>query len=244
MARTDRSGRQPIGRSEGASQSRPGHLLARLAHPTRRRPLRRRCVLTVDASLTASDAHTARHIFDQCLKGPLVKGRTIVLVSHHVQLCAPGSDFVCLLDSGYVKYSGPASDFLGSQDFRDLLGLGAEPDEPDVAQNADAPKPKAVNKTLARLGGGGGGGGVVANGSRTSSVSSMDSSASEGESETEDEESSSDEDDDHAPRKLIEDEARATGQVSWAVWRLYLGSNGHLIFWSLFAGASAVRQRR
>ena len=184
--------------------------------------------------LTLLDAHTARHIYESALKGPLVKGRTIVLVSHHVQLCAPGSDFVLLLESGVAKYSGAGAEFVASQHFRDLLGLGAEADEPEPAQTADAPKPKAVNKTLARLGGGGGG--AVASGGSRTSVSSMDSSASEGESETEDEESSSDEDDDHAPRKLIEDEARATGQVSWAVWRLYLGSNGHYIFWSLFAG--------
>lgn len=160
-----------------------------------------------------------------------------MLVSHHVQLCAPGSDFVCLLQSGYVKYSGKGSEFVGSQHFRDLLGLGAEADEPDGAPAADAPKPKAINKTLARLNGSGGGGA----GSRESISSMETSSASEGESGTEDEESSSDEDEDRGPRKLIADEARATGHVSWDTWRFYLGSNGHLIFWLVFSGASALR---
>lgn len=43
---------------------------------------------------SAVDAHTAKHIFEECLKGPLLAGRTIILVSHHVQLCLPGASYV------------------------------------------------------------------------------------------------------------------------------------------------------
>lgn len=40
----------------------------------------------MDDVLSAVDAHTASHLFENCLRGPLMKGRTVVLVSHHVQV--------------------------------------------------------------------------------------------------------------------------------------------------------------
>jgi hypothetical protein len=43
---------------------------------------------------SAVDAHTALHIYDRCLKGPLLAGRTVVLISHHVQLCVPGASYI------------------------------------------------------------------------------------------------------------------------------------------------------
>lgn len=40
------------------------------------------------------DAHTAHHLFEKCIKGNLMQGRTVVLVSHHVQLCAPDAKYI------------------------------------------------------------------------------------------------------------------------------------------------------
>ena len=40
------------------------------------------------------DAHTAHHLFEKCIKGDLMRGRTVVLVSHHVQLCAPDAKYI------------------------------------------------------------------------------------------------------------------------------------------------------
>lgn len=54
----------------------------------------RASVLFLDDVLSAVDAETAHHIFENALKGPLLRGRTVVLVSHHVQLCVPGSDYI------------------------------------------------------------------------------------------------------------------------------------------------------
>ncbi|KAG8938967.1 hypothetical protein FRC00_014283, partial [Tulasnella sp. 408] len=54
----------------------------------------RASVLFLDDVLSAVDAETAQHIFEHALKGPLMKGRTVILVSHHVQLCVPGAAYV------------------------------------------------------------------------------------------------------------------------------------------------------
>lgn len=40
------------------------------------------------------DAHTAHHLFEKCIKGNLMRGRTVILVSHHVQLCAPDAKYI------------------------------------------------------------------------------------------------------------------------------------------------------
>ncbi|ORZ03251.1 P-loop containing nucleoside triphosphate hydrolase protein [Syncephalastrum racemosum] len=58
-------------------------------------------VLLLDDCLSAVDPHTARHIVDYCLGGDLVRNRrTVILVTHQVQLCLPLSSYFVLIDSG------------------------------------------------------------------------------------------------------------------------------------------------
>lgn len=54
-------------------------------------------------SLSAVDAHTARHLVDKCLRGPLMQGRTVVLVTHHVQLCLPASSLLVCMVGGEAR---------------------------------------------------------------------------------------------------------------------------------------------
>lgn len=62
----------------------------------------------LDDILSAVDAHTARFLVDECLKGELLKGRTVVLVSHHVDLCLPASEYVVALDNGKIEQACPS----------------------------------------------------------------------------------------------------------------------------------------
>ncbi|CAL1697425.1 unnamed protein product [Somion occarium] len=63
----------------------------------------------LDDPLSAVDSHTARFLYERLLRGPLLKDRTVVLVTHHVELVLPGTDYlVRMLDGridtqGYVK---------------------------------------------------------------------------------------------------------------------------------------------
>ena len=81
----------------------------------------RASILLLDDVLSAVDAHTAHHLFNECLKGELMKGRTIVLVSHHVQLCAPGAKYVVALENGRVSYQGPSAEFQKGSVIRSLV---------------------------------------------------------------------------------------------------------------------------
>ncbi|KAL0089954.1 hypothetical protein J3Q64DRAFT_1674561 [Phycomyces blakesleeanus] len=62
--------------------------------------------LLLDDCLSAVDAHTAKHIYQRCIKGDLLKGRTVILVTHHVRLCLPAAKFVMRFERGYVTGYG------------------------------------------------------------------------------------------------------------------------------------------
>ncbi|KAJ7737145.1 multidrug resistance-associated ABC transporter [Mycena maculata] len=100
----------------------------------------RASLLLLDDVLSAVDAHTAHHIYHKCLKGELMRGRTVVLVSHHVQLCAPGAGYVVALDNGRVQFQGTPEHFKSSGAMASLvLSTNAElEDEKEEAAIADS----------------------------------------------------------------------------------------------------------
>lgn len=57
----------------------------------------------LDDVLSAVDAHTAQFLVDECFRGKLLQGRTVVLVSHHVDLCLPVSDYVVAIADGRIQ---------------------------------------------------------------------------------------------------------------------------------------------
>ncbi|KAG6829812.1 hypothetical protein H0H87_010041 [Tephrocybe sp. NHM501043] len=81
----------------------------------------RASILLLDDVLSAVDAHTAHHLYHACLKGELMQGRTVILVSHHVQLCAPGASYIVALDNGRVTFQGDNSSFQSSGVIRTLV---------------------------------------------------------------------------------------------------------------------------
>ncbi|KAJ3186178.1 hypothetical protein HDU85_007618 [Gaertneriomyces sp. JEL0708] len=67
----------------------------------------------MDDVLSAVDAPTARHIFDECILG-LLAGRTRILVTHAVHLCIPRADHVVLMRAGTVLSQGPPAEVVGA----------------------------------------------------------------------------------------------------------------------------------
>ncbi|EJT98591.1 P-loop containing nucleoside triphosphate hydrolase protein [Dacryopinax primogenitus] len=55
-------------------------------------------VLLLDDVLSALDVHTSKWIVDKCFRGPLVQGRTVLLVTHNVALAAPVAGNIISLD--------------------------------------------------------------------------------------------------------------------------------------------------
>ena len=68
--------------------------------------------LLLDDCLSAVDSHTAKHIFEHCVMGPLMFGRTCILVTHNIALCVPRSQYVVALANGKVTAQGSPDEIL------------------------------------------------------------------------------------------------------------------------------------
>ncbi|KAF7731738.1 hypothetical protein EC973_008252 [Apophysomyces ossiformis] len=79
----------------------------------------------MDDVLSAVDgllAHTAKHLFEKCFTGSLMRHRTRILVTHHVKLCIGGSAYVVHLSEGCVDIAGPPSELQNSESLASLIG--------------------------------------------------------------------------------------------------------------------------
>ncbi|KAI9486755.1 MAG: hypothetical protein EXX96DRAFT_550463 [Benjaminiella poitrasii] len=88
----------------------------------------------LDDCLSAVDAHTSKHIYKKCIMGDLLKGRTIILVTHQVKLCLPGAKFLVKIENGNVlgydtienlKANGQLYRLIGDE-FQDNEEIGEE----------------------------------------------------------------------------------------------------------------------
>lgn len=177
----------------------------------------RASILLLDDVLSAVDAHTAHHLYNECLKGELVRGRSVILVSHHVQLCAPGASYVVALDNGRVAFQGDRDSFVTSPVMATLVHAGTgEPDEKDV----QAPVTENVENQSEI---------VEATSAETEPISETSSTAfTTEESKPEPEKKKS-------PRKLIEEEKRAVGHIRRDIWETYIKACGGYKYWIIFA---------
>jgi ABC-type multidrug transport system fused ATPase/permease subunit len=65
--------------------------------------------LYLDDILSAVDAHTAQYLYTECICGDLVRGRTLVLVSHQVNSCLHGASYLVELSDGRNKQATSTS---------------------------------------------------------------------------------------------------------------------------------------
>ncbi|KAL0136787.1 P-loop containing nucleoside triphosphate hydrolase protein [Mucor lusitanicus] len=68
----------------------------------------------MDDVLSAVDAHTAKHLYEQCLMGPLMKRRTRILVTHHVRLCLKGCGLLVHITGGRASHVGSPAELRES----------------------------------------------------------------------------------------------------------------------------------
>ncbi|ODO00841.1 ATP-binding cassette transporter [Cryptococcus wingfieldii CBS 7118] len=183
-------------------------------------------VLLLDDVLSAVDAHTAHAIMHNCLKGPIVEGRTIVVVSHHVALVSPGAAYIVALENGDVKFSGSRDEFVATGLLEELEDedsqakfTEAEQQERSAVEEAAL---KPAHKSVVSLSGTGNPSEPT---SETSSLAPEDEVTLVG---------SAQETKSKPPRKLIEDEKRARGRIAADVWKTYFKALGGPWWWAFF----------
>jgi ABC-type multidrug transport system fused ATPase/permease subunit len=158
----------------------------------------------LDDCLSAVDSHTAKWIFDNCIRGPLMQGRTCLLVTHNLALCVPQSRYVVLLDNGKVELQGPTEKIMASG----KLGEDVNKSRPGSAAVSRIPSrvPSSVGEESGET--------LIddsepANGNGNGKLTKVKSKSSQKE-----------------PKKDAMQETKSEGGVKWAVIALYLKSMG------------------
>ncbi|KAJ5409015.1 hypothetical protein N7509_002898 [Penicillium cosmopolitanum] len=158
-------------------------------------------ILVMDDIFSALDAHTGRYVYQNALTGELGKGRTRILVTHHVELCLPRTDYSILLENGLVKYAGTIDELRKSNHLDDILReeqAAAERDRNFKAQETDNrldPEESGLQKVI----------------SNKPPQPEQDQTPNNEEAARK-----------ASPKKFVEDERREVGKISLAVYKQYL----------------------
>lgn len=95
-------------------------------------------ILVMADIFSALDAYTGRHVYENGLTGPLGQHRTRILVTHHVGLCLPRTDYCIVLDKGKMKDAGSVEEVTNRGSLTDVL------DEVSVAESHDEEEEESV----------------------------------------------------------------------------------------------------
>ncbi|EJD42577.1 P-loop containing nucleoside triphosphate hydrolase protein [Auricularia subglabra TFB-10046 SS5] len=76
----------------------------------------------LDDVLSAVDTHTAAVLIRRCFLGPLMQGRTLVLVTHHVESIVPHAAFIVRMANGVVEAQGSPGQLRARGDLSPSVG--------------------------------------------------------------------------------------------------------------------------
>ncbi|KAK5992840.1 Pleiotropic ABC efflux transporter of multiple drugs YBT1 [Cladobotryum mycophilum] len=170
-------------------------------------------ILIMDDIFSAVDAHVGRHIFEKCVNGDICKGRTRVLVTHHVGLVQAKAKYLVELGSGTVLAAGLTSELAEDGTLERIKSH----EEPQMAIQIEEV----------------GEGSTVANSEEASISEDADINAGEGTQETS---KAKDKD----AKEFIEKETRDKGHVKRRVYMSYLRHSGGWFCWIVLAGLFAA----
>ncbi|PWN24930.1 P-loop containing nucleoside triphosphate hydrolase protein [Jaminaea rosea] len=160
----------------------------------------RAATLFLDDPLSAVDAHTADKLVRECFAGPLMKGRTVVLVTHHADLVLARrgvAKWVVAMSEGKITRQGEV-ELMTQEGWLDRVGeAGEEGTKIDsVAANGKEGQRDALNSAQAK----------------SNDETEPTPAASPGKA-----------------RVLVEEEHRARGGVKKEVYKMYLEALGYTI---------------
>ncbi|KAJ6140558.1 hypothetical protein N7470_010354 [Penicillium chermesinum] len=166
-------------------------------------------ILVMDDIFSALDAHTGRFVFENALTGELGENRTRILVTHHVGLCLPRTDYSVLLENGRVKYAGTIEELRRDNHLDDILD-GDETEADKQSVNVEPEEPEDGN-TLQK---------VISNRSNRRASNAPPPNVTTVPANG-------------VPKKFVEDEKREKGSVRLAVYKAYLSMGGGVTAWTM-----------
>jgi hypothetical protein len=147
---------------------------------------------------------TARHVYEKCLTGPLMKNRTVILCTHHVSLCLPGADYIVRLASGRITFQGQANEVNKDEiipALDDTLVVIADADEKATTEGTITASSEILVAPPGSI-------------APTRTPSPLNVPVAKDDTKK------------RVDGKLVEEEARATGRVKTTVYKKYLAAAG------------------
>ncbi|TCD65581.1 hypothetical protein EIP91_002465 [Steccherinum ochraceum] len=155
----------------------------------------------LDDPLSAVDSHTSRFLYERLFRGPLMKKRTVVLVTHHVELMLPGTYYLVRMLDGRIDTQGLVKD-LRSHDLLDEITSDEviEARKQYVAAAFNAPYASSETQRQASV---------------ETLRPAVETKAAGVPAK------------DKKPRRLVEDEHREKGSVRWRIYKTYLRASSY-----------------
>jgi ABC-type multidrug transport system fused ATPase/permease subunit len=167
-------------------------------------------ILIMDDIFSAVDAHTGRHLYEKALTGPICNGRTRILVTHHVGLCLPRTDYSVFLEDGTARYAGTVEELRQSNKLSSILAQDAEEGgstDSEVLESNESTTDESSDSDGAVLKK------ILSNRSRRDSVIDGQDKPKQ------------------APKKFVEEEKREVGRVKTSVYKRFFKAGGSIPFW-------------
>ncbi|KIW98705.1 uncharacterized protein Z519_00366 [Cladophialophora bantiana CBS 173.52] len=180
-------------------------------------------ILVLDDIFSAVDAHVGRHLFEQALVGELGQGRTRILVTHHVALCLPKTNYSVLLSNGTVEQAGKTEELRRSGKLKSILAEdeeeGKREDEEEAIENLTVDDGGGLQKMLT-------------NQSRRSRRKSALSDVANNLMRRPSRASLNDaKQSRNPPKKFTEEEKRETGAIKYRIYVAYIRASGGFGYW-------------
>ncbi|KAF8890917.1 multidrug resistance-associated ABC transporter [Infundibulicybe gibba] len=94
----------------------------------------------LDDPLSAVDSHTSRFLYDRLLRGALLANRTVILVTHHVELVLPGAYYLVRMLDGRIDTQGTVKELRAQGVLDDIThDAAAETQEAPAVEETPSP---------------------------------------------------------------------------------------------------------
>ncbi|CAO3650117.1 unnamed protein product [Cunninghamella blakesleeana] len=176
-------------------------------------------IIFMDDVLSAVDAHTAQHIYENCLMGPLMKHRTRILITHHVKLCISGASYLVHIQDGYAHIAGSIDDLKNNGKLDTIL------EEDDTEQRMDDSNSEKTDKGEEE---------EIIEFDKKKDISNKINYNYKGNNDDNDDNDGAYKDgidERKSPKVLVEKEKRETGSVKLKFYYIYFKMIGNPLYW-------------
>jgi ABC-type protease/lipase transport system fused ATPase/permease subunit len=157
-------------------------------------------ILVLDDIFSAVDAHVGKQIFEKGLTGDLMRGRTRILVTHHLKLCISQAAYAVFLSNGSIENAGAVTE-LQERGILERIIASAEEGAQEAEEQIQEEELE-LRRTTTRD-------------SNMSPHADHSVDAPSGEPKA---------------RQFIQDEERERGAVKWSIYKAYLKASGGWVY--------------